>query len=166
VVAQRSRGPHAHPAARRRRHSPLPRRGADASGVRPRRGSFPRYRYLALVNFELVGGIDFQKGCYPGQEVVARSQYRGTTKRRTLLFACDTLPTAGQDVFASASPGEPVGTVVNAARHPRQAGGSALVEVRLAALDANELRLGAIDGPALRRTAMPYTVPLEVEATA
>jgi folate-binding protein YgfZ len=38
-----------------------------------------------MVNFELVGGVDFQKGCYPGQEVVARSQYRGTTKRRTFL---------------------------------------------------------------------------------
>ncbi|MEO8080245.1 MAG: folate-binding protein, partial [Caldimonas sp.] len=36
-----------------------------------------------MVNFELVGGVDFKKGCYPGQEVVARSQYRGTTKRRT-----------------------------------------------------------------------------------
>ena len=42
-----------------------------------------------MVNFELVGGVDFQKGCYPGQEVVARSQYRGTTKRRTFLFDCD-----------------------------------------------------------------------------
>ncbi|MBV9890256.1 MAG: folate-binding protein YgfZ, partial [Rhizobacter sp.] len=38
-----------------------------------------------MVNFELVGGVDFKKGCYPGQEVVARSQYRGTTKRRALL---------------------------------------------------------------------------------
>ena len=52
-----------------------------------------------MVNFELVGGVDFQKGCYPGQEVVARSQYRGTTKRRTFLFDCDALPDAGQDVF-------------------------------------------------------------------
>jgi len=50
-----------------------------------------------MVNFELVGGVDFQKGCYPGQEVVARSQYRGTTKRRTFLFDCDVLPAAGQD---------------------------------------------------------------------
>ncbi|MEO7115436.1 MAG: folate-binding protein, partial [Caldimonas sp.] len=46
-----------------------------------------------MVNFELVGGVDFQKGCYPGQEVVARSQYRGTTRRRTFLFDCETTPT-------------------------------------------------------------------------
>ena len=37
-----------------------------------------------MVNFERVGGVDFQKGCYPGQEIVARSQYRGTIKRRKI----------------------------------------------------------------------------------
>jgi hypothetical protein len=116
-----------------------------------------------MVNFELVGGIDFQKGCYPGQEVVARSQYRGTTKRRTLLFDCDTLPAAGQDVFANGSSGEPAGTVANAAPHPVHLGGSALVEVRLAAV-SDDLRLGAADGPVLRRRALPYAVPLEAAA--
>ena len=39
-----------------------------------------------MVNLELVGGVDFGKGCYPGQEVVARSQYRGTLKRRMFLM--------------------------------------------------------------------------------
>ena len=87
-----------------------------------------------MVNFELVGGVDFQKGCYPGQEVVARSQYRGTTKRRTLLFDCDSVPTEGQDVFVAGAVNEPAGTVANAAPHPEHRGGSALVEVRLAAL--------------------------------
>ena len=60
-----------------------------------------------MVNFELVGGVDFKKGCYPGQEVIARSQYRGTTKRRTLLFDCDSVPTAGQDVFVAGAANEP-----------------------------------------------------------
>ena len=113
-----------------------------------------------MVNFELVGGVDFQKGCYPGQEVVARSQYRGTTKRRTLLFDCDALPVAGQDVFASGAPGEPAGTVANGAPHPGRSGGSALVEVRLAAV-GDELRLGAADGPPLHRRELPYAVPLD-----
>jgi tRNA-modifying protein YgfZ len=113
-----------------------------------------------MVNFELVGGVDFQKGCYPGQEVVARSQYRGTTKRRTLLFDCDTLPSAGQDVFASGAAGEPAGTVANAAPHPVHAGGTALVEVRLAVI-GEDLRLGAADGPPLRRRQLPYAVPLD-----
>ncbi len=119
-----------------------------------------------MVNFERVGGVDFQKGCYPGQEVVARSQYRGTTKRRSFLFDCDVLPVAGQDVYAPDSPNEPAGTVANAAPHPTQAGGSALIEVRLAVLGDGELRLGAADGARLRRTEMPYIVPLEAEAAA
>jgi len=118
-----------------------------------------------MVNFELVGGVDFQKGCYPGQEVVARSQYRGTTKRRTFLFDCETLPEAGQDVFSGAGPAEAVGTVANAAPHPEQPGGSALIELRLAALDAGALHLGAPQGASLRQRELPYSVPLEAEST-
>ena len=117
-----------------------------------------------MVNFELVGGVDFQKGCYPGQEVVARSQYRGTTKRRTFLFDCDIVPTAGQDVYDAGASQEPAGTVANAASNPSGSAASALVEVRLAALDA-DLRLGAVDGPALRRRPLPYAVPLDVAST-
>jgi tRNA-modifying protein YgfZ len=118
-----------------------------------------------MVNFELVGGVDFQKGCYPGQEVVARSQYRGTTKRRTLLFDCDAVPTAGQDVFVAGDGNEPAGTVANAAPHPAHVGGSALVEVRLAAMGA-DLRLGSTEGPRLRQRPLPYPVPLDVAAPA
>jgi len=118
-----------------------------------------------MVNFELVGGVDFQKGCYPGQEVVARSQYRGTTKRRTFLYDCDTLPEAGQDVFSGTAAGEAAGTVANAAPHPEQPGGSALIELRLAALDSGELRLGSPDGARLRQRELPYPVPLEAEST-
>jgi tRNA-modifying protein YgfZ len=35
-----------------------------------------------MVNLETLGGVDFRKGCYPGQEIVARAQYRGQVKRR------------------------------------------------------------------------------------
>ncbi len=118
-----------------------------------------------MVNFELVGGVDFQKGCYPGQEVVARSQYRGTTRRRTFLFDCETTPTAGQDVFDAGHPGEAAGTVANAAPRPDGQGASALVEVRLAALGGDDLRLGSPDGPRLHRAELGYRVPLEVEPT-
>ena len=118
-----------------------------------------------MVNFEIVGGVDFQKGCYPGQEVVARSQYRGTTKRRTLLFDCDEATVVGQDVYSTATPGEPAGTVASAASRPGRPGGSALVEIRLAALDG-ELHLGAVDGPVLHRIEMPYPVALDVESAA
>ncbi len=119
-----------------------------------------------MVNFELVGGVDFQKGCYPGQEVVARSQYRGTTKRRTFLFESDALASAGQDVFVAGAAGEPAGIVANAAPRPEDAGSSALVEVRLAALGEGELRLGSVDGPVLHRTELPYPLALDAEAAA
>jgi folate-binding protein YgfZ len=118
-----------------------------------------------MVNFELVGGVDFQKGCYPGQEVVARSQYRGTTKRRTFLFEGPVVAAPGQDVFLVGAVGEPVGTVASAAASP-EGGGSALVELRLAALGDGELRLGSGDGPALHRAALPYPVAIDAEATA
>ncbi len=116
-----------------------------------------------MVNFELVGGVDFKKGCYPGQEVVARSQYRGTTRRRTFLFDCETTPTAGQDVFVAGDVGEAAGTVANAAPRPDGTGASALIEVRLAAIGGEDLRLGSPDGPRLRQAELGYRVPTEAE---
>lgn len=119
-----------------------------------------------MVNFEQVGGVDFQKGCYPGQEVVARSQYRGTLKRRAFLFDVDAGDaTAGDDVYAEGQAAEPVGTVANAAPSPSDGGSRALVELRLAALDM-PLRLRAIDGSPLVRVPMPYDLPLSADADA
>ncbi len=119
-----------------------------------------------MVNFEHVGGVDFQKGCYPGQEVVARSQYRGTLKRRAFLFDVDARDAAaGDDVYAEGQPAEPVGTVANAAPSPSGGGSRALVELRLAALDA-PLRLRAGDGPPLVKRPMPYDLPLPADADA
>ena len=114
-----------------------------------------------MLNYELIGGVDFQKGCYPGQEIVARSQYRGTIKRRTFLFDCDASASAGQEVFHSLDAGQPAGMVVNSAPLPGGAGSIALVEVKLAALEAGSLHLAAADGPLLRLGALPYDVPSE-----
>ncbi len=115
-----------------------------------------------MVNFEVVGGVNFQKGCYPGQEVVARSQYRGTLKRRAFVFDVDAAAQPGQEVFHSDDAGQPAGMVVNAASlGPAH---RALVEVKLAALEAGTLHLGAAAGPLLRRSAQPYVVPLEAAA--
>lgn len=115
-----------------------------------------------MLNFELVGGVNFQKGCYPGQEIVARSQYRGTVKRRTFLFDVDAPALAGQEVFHPADNSQPAGLVANAAPQPGGGGSSALVEVKLAAL-AGPLHLGAPDGPTLRRRELPYAVPVDAE---
>ena len=114
-----------------------------------------------MLNYEVVGGVDFGKGCYPGQEVVARSQYRGTIKRRMFLFECDAPIAAGQEVFHSGDATQPAGMVVNAAPLPDRTGCAALVEVKLAALDSGSLHVGAADGAGLRLTALPYALPGE-----
>jgi folate-binding protein YgfZ len=114
-----------------------------------------------MLNYEILGGIDFRKGCYPGQEVVARSQYRGTIKRRMFLFDIDRQTAPGQEVFHDADAAQPAGMVVNAAPRPDGAGWSALVELKLAATEAGALHLGRPDGAVLRRADLPYAVPLE-----
>jgi folate-binding protein YgfZ len=113
-----------------------------------------------MVNLEVVGGVNFKKGCYPGQEIVARSQYRGTVKRRAMLFDSEAELQAGQEVFHSDDPGQPAGLVANAARGP---GGtsSALVEVKLAALAGGSWHAGSADGPLLRQRPLPYPLPTE-----
>ena len=114
-----------------------------------------------MLNYELVGAIDFRKGCYPGQEVVARSQYRGTIKRRTVLFDCAELPVSGQEVFHSDERSEPAGVVANAAPKPN-GGASALVEVKLALLDGGSFHVGSADGAALVRRELPYALDADV----
>ena len=108
-----------------------------------------------MVNLELLGGVNFKKGCYPGQEIVARSQYLGKLKRRTTLASVDSAAArAGDEVFSISDPGQPCGMVVNAA--PNGLGGSdLLVEIKLASL-GEDVCLGAADGPALRFQQMPY----------
>ena len=114
-----------------------------------------------MLNFELIGAVNFQKGCYPGQEVVARSQYRGTTKRRTFLFASSSVLAAGQEVFNSNDPSQPAGMVASAAEASDSAGGlsyRALIEVKLAALEGGSLHAGAADGALLTQQPLPYEV--------
>lgn len=111
-----------------------------------------------MINFELLGGVNFKKGCYPGQEIVARSQYLGKLKRRAALASIDTAEAqAGDEVFAVADPDQPCGMIVNAA--PNGAGGvDALVEMKLAALEQGDIRLGSAQGTPLRMLPMPYSL--------
>jgi folate-binding protein YgfZ len=113
-----------------------------------------------MLNYELVGGVDFRKGCYPGQEVVARSQYRGTIKRRAMLFDSDASAVPGDEVFHDDDPAQPAGLVANAGTAP-DGHTSALVEVKLAAVQSGTLHLRAPDGPVLRQVRLPYALPVE-----
>ena len=112
-----------------------------------------------MVNFELVGGVNFKKGCYPGQEIVARSQYLGKLKRRMMFAAVDSREArAGMEVFSAADPGQPCGMIVNA--EPNGANGmDCLVELKLAAVEQAGVHLGSASGPALRFGSLPYPLP-------
>ena len=113
-----------------------------------------------MLNLELLGGVNFKKGCYPGQEVVARSQYRGTLKRRTYLMDSSAALAPGMEVFHSDDPQQPAGMVVLAASLPDDRH-AALVELKIAALQGGELR--AANGARLGACALPYALdPLEV----
>lgn len=112
-----------------------------------------------MVNFDVLGAVNFKKGCYPGQEIVARSQYRGTIKRRTALAHGDAAP-PGDELFHSHDPGQPCGMVVNVA--PAKGGGvDCLVEIKLAALDNGAVHVGSADSPALSFLALPYAFPAD-----
>ena len=109
-----------------------------------------------MINFEVLGGVNFRKGCYPGQEIVARSQYLGKLKRRMLpaqVAATGVRP--GTEVFASSDPDQPCGQVVNA-----EASGDrtlCLVELKTAVLEqGGDIRLGSASGPVLEIGTLPY----------
>jgi tRNA-modifying protein YgfZ len=93
---------------------------------------------------------------------VARSQFRGTIKRRAHLFETDGPITVGQEVFHSSDAAQPAGLVVNASRNPSGLGFSALVEVKLVSLDSGSLRVGSTEGAVLRPQALPYAMTLEI----
>jgi hypothetical protein len=108
-----------------------------------------------MLNYESVGGVSFKKGCYPGQEVVARSQFRGTLKRRAYLLHADAPLHSGQEVFESADPDQPCGIVVQSAVSP-QGGFDAIVSMQTSAAQGSRITLGSASGPVLSLLALPY----------
>lgn len=113
-----------------------------------------------MLNFELVGGVDFKKGCYPGQEIVARSQYLGKLKRRGYLLHGEVPLQSGQEVYWSGDEAQPAGMVALAGAHP-EAGFDAIVELKSAVLGSGSLHLGAQRGPLLQPLPLPYALPAE-----
>jgi folate-binding protein YgfZ len=109
-----------------------------------------------MLNYESVDGVNFKKGCYPGQEVVARSQFRGTLKRRAFIVQSTAPMTAGQEVFSSLDLTQPCGLVAQAAndgaRHV------AVVELQLSASENSSLHLGEAGGSALSLLPLPYAL--------
>jgi tRNA-modifying protein YgfZ len=116
-----------------------------------------------MVNFESVAGVDFKKGCYPGQEIVARSQYRGVIKRRLSLAHVlkSQLNGAsfdpGVEIFHNEDASQPAGMVVLSALSAFDSSRIDLqIECKLEALEHGEIRLGSIDGPVVKMDPLPY----------
>jgi tRNA-modifying protein YgfZ len=115
-----------------------------------------------MLNYESVGGVNFKKGCYPGQEVVARSQFRGTLKRRAYVVqidAADLQPVVGQEVFHSSDADQPCGTVVQVAKNPEidpNGGYSAIVSMQISASAGGKLTLGSANGATITVLPLPY----------
>jgi len=110
-----------------------------------------------MINLDLVGGVSFQKGCYPGQEVVARSQYRGTLKRRAYVLEAAAPLQPGDEVFHDADPGQPAGLVALAGARAGSFAG--LVELKVGAAEGGSLHVGRPDGPRLTPRPLPYALP-------
>ena len=101
-----------------------------------------------MTNFDQLGGVSFHKGCYPGQEVVARTQYLGKVKRHLYRLRCAAPLAAGQAIYSPENPEHQCGMVANAAPAP-QGGYTALAVIQENFVMAGDLELGAPGGPAL-----------------
>jgi len=112
-----------------------------------------------MANLEIVGGVNFKKGCYPGQEIVARMQYLGKLKQRMYRarFEGDALPRPGDSIFAPDFPGQSAGTVVAAQPAPDN-GFDLLAVIQISSAEAGGLHLGSETGPKLSLQTLPYSV--------
>jgi folate-binding protein YgfZ len=113
-----------------------------------------------MANLELLGGVSFKKGCYPGQEIVARMQYLGKAKRRMYLAHLDsgTAPAPGDELFSTEAEDQACGMIANVS--PAPGGGYDLLAViQIASREAEAVRWKSREGEALQFLAMPYPLP-------
>ena len=113
-----------------------------------------------MVNLDVLGGVSFEKGCYPGQEIVARMHYRGTLKQRMYLAHVEGTeqPQPGDKLYSPAFGEQSSGTIVNAAAAP-DGGSDVLAVVQIAAGGTNsEVHWKNPAGPRLTFRTLPYSV--------
>lgn len=111
-----------------------------------------------MINYELIDGVNFKKGCYPGQEIVARTHYLGKQKRRMVLARINNAHVqSGMEVFAQDDQSQPCGMVVNA--ESNDSGGSdCLVEIKTTYLKDAVVQLSS--GEICHWLPMPYPLPI------
>lgn len=114
-----------------------------------------------MVNLDIIGGVSFKKGCYPGQEIVARTQYLGKIKRRMYLAHLDIDSSqdiaAGDSLFGTDTGDQACGMIANAA--PAPAGGvDVLAVIQTSSVEAGPIHWKALDGPQLAILSLPYAI--------
>jgi folate-binding protein YgfZ len=113
-----------------------------------------------MLNLDLLGGVSFKKGCYPGQEVIARMHYLGTLTRRMyrLHLSRDTAPDAGEHVVSEeGGQDQPSGITLDAQRHP-DGGVELLAVLRIADAEHKRLRMSGPDGDLIELLDLPYNI--------
>ncbi len=115
-----------------------------------------------MLNLQAVGGVSFKKGCYTGQEIVARMQYLGKLKRRLYRLTLDAseLPEPGTPLF-SPSHGSSIGEVVLAASAGQNI--ELLAVLQAEAAEGGDIHLGTLEGPALQLLDLPYQLDRDRE---
>ncbi|MCP3850023.1 MAG: folate-binding protein YgfZ [Gammaproteobacteria bacterium] len=119
-----------------------------------------------MLNLQVLNGINFKKGCYTGQEVVARMQYLGKLKRQMYLAQCDsdTVPQPGDELFsASCQSGQGAGHIVDAQRS-LQGGIELLAVITKEAIENSDIFLDESLKQALDIQELPYSVQTEAES--
>jgi hypothetical protein len=112
-----------------------------------------------MINYETpaVGGVSFQKGCYPGQEIVARTHYLGKVKRRMVRAKLESYFAPSTDVFTPESGDQHCGAIVLSA--PAPGGGfESLLVVQSSGSEVGEVHVGSPAGPRAALLPLPYTV--------
>src|SRR5690348_328743 len=110
-----------------------------------------------MANLEAIGGVSFEKGCYTGQEVVARAQHLGSVKRRLFLANVPAPAQAGDELYSDDLGDQASGIVVNAEISP-DGGYDLLAVVQSASRERSTVHLKALGGPVLVFRALPYGV--------
>ncbi len=120
-----------------------------------------------MVNLELIGGVSFKKGCYPGQEIVARMQYLGKLKRRMYLahikITDHPTPQAGDELFSSEMEEQSCGMIVNAAAAPG-GGYDVLAVVQISSQESQTIHWQSLQGATLQFMPLPYLLPKSVDS--
>lgn len=114
-----------------------------------------------MANLDAIGGISFQKGCYPGQEIVARTQYLGKIKRRMYLANIEPATSespvkAGDELFGADMGEQSIGMVVNATASP-EGGSDVLAVIQTSSVEGGKVHWKTLNGPVLEIMPLPYS---------